>query len=1381
MTHPIAPSRLTVLQQSLRGVYFALAATALTATLAGRAEANPLGGTVAAGQATIAQPAAGQMQIRQTSDRAVIDWRSFSIGAGEAVRFQQPSASSSMLNRVTGNDPSTILGSLSANGRVYLVNQNGVFVGRDARVDAAGLVLSTANISNASFMAGRMNFDQAGKPGARIVNEGAITVAQGGLVAMVAPGVENRGVISARLGQVMLAGASTFSLDLYGDGLVNLAIKPSDLAGIVDANGTPLTNYVDHTGKITADGGRVWISAATARGLLDSSVNIAGDITATRLAGQGGSVTLLGGDKLTVSGRVDATGSAQGGSISASAVNVALGSGAVLDASGVTGGGTVWVGGTYQGGAPAPGAAQTASTIDVAPGARVSAEATGARGNGGNIVLWSEDATRFAGHAGARAGAEGGNGGAIEVSAKKSLSFEGSANASAPMGKAGTLLLDPGSLTVAEIGGTGFTASGSDATVAAANINDTLRNGTSVALKADDDITVTAVIDGRPLVGGSAGVAGGALSLDAGRNVAINNFIVLNGGAFSSLSRNGSFTQAADTAVASLDTSGAPGTGAIGITASGNIQTQYLLTQGAVTLASRAGDVTAGQAIGGVFNGAAAPVGSLAVSAGAGRAVDLGAGVSAHGDIGVAGPAGIVRLGQMQTGGSLSVAAGSFAGMGAQLAQGDVTLSAATGNIALGSVESRGGGRIVVTASKGDISVGNGATLLSRGGTVSLDAPGGSLTLDGSVAANDPVSYRTDAAKGGIVLHALNGIQVNELVALNSVVVTSDKGSVVLRQSLGGTDINAPAIGTLDVRAWNDVTLNGLNLAGTATPASVGLSVRAGAGTVADNPAGGKIISNERIGVTTGKLLLGPAVITQDPKFNITLSGGVYARNGDSDITFDAPVVADGTRIAAHWGALLASQGGLNPTSQTAVSPELSARLVDNLLIPVYFTDPILNTASVVNDVAQRLALAGGGMRVVYDRSGGGEGHLTAICPADVAAACGTQATQYWMVPKIIVSNQEVVDARRNGVVSLNGGASLAALSGDATTPSASLKVIVPSSNKPFVSPSGGDELAVSDNGGTGVFYLQGLTGKTQINIDDAGQFNCNGAFCTTHYLAATLTKLNGLREVSYDTGSQAGLFDLTADVYTTDGNTPVKNFNNNNPTGTTTTISSIRYQNGVIDIPPVSAPGGPVSLTVYKGLLSQIGTTNSTGDQLNESAVPDSGTILVTNGFSGFRSTSDPSAFAPLGGSGVSLSSQILGALVPQAASVAIGGAVGGGAGVGSGVSGTGSSGGVSVALAASTSVGADAAVATNYAVAAASALESGIGPQRDRGCQDDQRTVVGRSEGDEADVGMTRGLQGAPRPVFVTSYALGTVADKLQTVDARAIAGLRQAAPCQ
>src|SRR5512132_2281037 len=99
--------------------------------------ANPVGPTVVNGSATFSA-AGGTLNVTNTPN-AIINWRGFSIGAGEATRFQQQSASSAVLNRVVGQDPSAILGTLWSNGKVFLINPNGILFGQGSRVDVAGL------------------------------------------------------------------------------------------------------------------------------------------------------------------------------------------------------------------------------------------------------------------------------------------------------------------------------------------------------------------------------------------------------------------------------------------------------------------------------------------------------------------------------------------------------------------------------------------------------------------------------------------------------------------------------------------------------------------------------------------------------------------------------------------------------------------------------------------------------------------------------------------------------------------------------------------------------------------------------------------------------------------------------------------------------------------------------------------------------------------------------------------------------------------------------------------------------------------------------------------------------------------------------------------
>ena len=112
---------------------------------------NPEGGAVVGGQAAISQSGT-TLQVLQSSDRAVINWRDFSIQPNETTRFIQPSTSSAVLNRVTTGSPSQLLGTLQANGQVYLMNQNGILVGQGAVINASSFLAATAEANPSSFM-----------------------------------------------------------------------------------------------------------------------------------------------------------------------------------------------------------------------------------------------------------------------------------------------------------------------------------------------------------------------------------------------------------------------------------------------------------------------------------------------------------------------------------------------------------------------------------------------------------------------------------------------------------------------------------------------------------------------------------------------------------------------------------------------------------------------------------------------------------------------------------------------------------------------------------------------------------------------------------------------------------------------------------------------------------------------------------------------------------------------------------------------------------------------------------------------------------------------------------------------------------------------------
>ena len=174
------------------------------------AAALPADGKVVGGTGTIQQVSPKQLNVQQTSDKAILNWNSFSIAADEAVHFVQPSVSSIALNRVIGTDPSVILGRLQSNGRIFLLNPNGILFGAGAQINVGGLLATTLQIRDEDFTAGRYLFAQDPlKTLQSVVNRGTIHVSDHGYAFLVAPGVSNEGVIVANLGKAVL-GAGPF-------------------------------------------------------------------------------------------------------------------------------------------------------------------------------------------------------------------------------------------------------------------------------------------------------------------------------------------------------------------------------------------------------------------------------------------------------------------------------------------------------------------------------------------------------------------------------------------------------------------------------------------------------------------------------------------------------------------------------------------------------------------------------------------------------------------------------------------------------------------------------------------------------------------------------------------------------------------------------------------------------------------------------------------------------------------------------------------------------------------------------------------------------------------------------------------------------------------
>ena len=458
----------------------------------GLAVATPQGGVVSAGSASITQ-LPGQMTITQNTPHVAINWQSFGIEAGQSVQFVQPGRSAVALNRVTGADPSAILGRLSANGQVFLVNPNGILFGSGASVDVGGLVASTLKINDSDFMAGSYRF--SGASAAELRNQGTLQSATGGYVALLGAQVNNQGAVVAPRGSVVMAAGQAMTLDVLGNELLSVRVDQ----GVANA-------MLSNGGLLQADGGQVLVSTQAAGNVLANAVNNTGVVQAQTVENRQGTIVLLGSmDSGTVSlgGTLDVSAGAgqKAGRVLATGRQVGLFDAHIL-ASGGAGGGQVLIGGGYQGRDPAVPHAQA---VYMSAGATIEANARD-QGDGGRVVLWADGSTRALGQVSARGGAKGGDGGLIETSGQW-LDVGGlRVDTRAPLGKIGTWLLDPADITISSAATTDASATAGVFTpnsgVSAANINVTdlvtALGGSNVTVSTENTGRWTTPIGVRP-------------------------------------------------------------------------------------------------------------------------------------------------------------------------------------------------------------------------------------------------------------------------------------------------------------------------------------------------------------------------------------------------------------------------------------------------------------------------------------------------------------------------------------------------------------------------------------------------------------------------------------------------------------------------------------------------------------------------------------------------------------------------------------------------------------------------------------------------------------------------------------------------------------------
>ncbi|HEX5486934.1 MAG TPA: filamentous hemagglutinin N-terminal domain-containing protein, partial [Limnobacter sp.] len=425
-------------------------ALAVGVALSSMAYANPTGMNVVAGQAT--SQALGDLLKVTNSPGAVIQWQQFNIDANQTTQFIQQNAASQVFNKVVGGDVSQILGSLKSNGQVFLINPAGVIFGQGAVIDTAGFVASALAASTADLVNGHLKFEGDPASNASIQNLGTLTTHSGGSIVLIAPNIQNSGIIRAD-GEVLLAAGHKVTIVDLNHPTVGLSVEAQvggqavNLGDIVGKNASVFASLIKNSGVVEATGvqqgaGGVIRFVAQDNTVLANTSNL----NASGVSGGQIDVQSVSGDTL-VDGQVRANGqTGVGGQVNLTGHRIAVLSGATVQADGATGGGTVHIGGGWQGKDPS---LQNSTQTVVQAGANVSANATD-NGQGGELVAWSDGRTQVDASLQARGGANGGNGGRVETSGKELLQVSQAADTRAPKGHGGQWLLDPANLNVVD-------------------------------------------------------------------------------------------------------------------------------------------------------------------------------------------------------------------------------------------------------------------------------------------------------------------------------------------------------------------------------------------------------------------------------------------------------------------------------------------------------------------------------------------------------------------------------------------------------------------------------------------------------------------------------------------------------------------------------------------------------------------------------------------------------------------------------------------------------------------------------------------------------------------------------------------------------------------
>jgi filamentous hemagglutinin family protein len=431
--------------------------------------------TIVAGGATFNTDATGTVRtVTQTTAKAFLDWTSLNVPQDHTLRFEQPDAAAIALNRVTGTSGSFIDGLIEANGQVWILNPNGVFISPTGRITTRGFLASTGNISDTDFMNDTSQFIiQNSGSSASIVNHGSI-ISDLGYTILNASAVLNGGEISANRGAVLLASADNMGISFDEGRLISYSLNNNFFSSTL--------RDITNTGTITADGGLIAMSLASALGAISGVINVDGLIEAKSIGSENGTIVLDAGPNgaLSVKGTVTVEGAQTGevgGIITAQGSLVAIEPEARLNADGKAGGGAISISAIpaaqtdisflpFLSGSPSTStfiqsllqqrerlANGSLASVAIKQGSLISASAT-EDGLGGLLSVEADGAlglsAKIAGQLFANGAGAAGHGGSIDLSAFY-LDIQGAnlkATGGAPTAQAGTVNLTAGSIDI---------------------------------------------------------------------------------------------------------------------------------------------------------------------------------------------------------------------------------------------------------------------------------------------------------------------------------------------------------------------------------------------------------------------------------------------------------------------------------------------------------------------------------------------------------------------------------------------------------------------------------------------------------------------------------------------------------------------------------------------------------------------------------------------------------------------------------------------------------------------------------------------------------------------------------------------------------------------